>query len=105
MTSQRTRKLGLALLALAVLATTAGAQERPAPSKETLPPVIRSSAGGLWSAPATWEGGKVPARAPRLIREGHKVVYDVQIRSGDPRRQRRRHPQLAADRDTRLDVG
>lgn len=41
--------------------------------------VLRSAQSGAWSAPATWEGGKVPGAAERvLIREGHRVVYDVQ---------------------------
>lgn len=67
---------------------------------------VRSARGGLWSNAATWEGGKVPGAGARvLIREGHRVVYDVKsdqvIRvvhiSGTLT--------FAPDRDTRLDVG
>jgi hypothetical protein len=41
-------------------------------------PVIFSARSGNWSAPATWAGGKVPAAGDRvLIKEGHRVLYDV----------------------------
>jgi hypothetical protein len=41
-------------------------------------PVIRSAKSGPWSAPATWEGNAVPGAGARvLIREGHRVEYDV----------------------------
>src|SRR5690349_10421269 len=41
-------------------------------------PAIRSAKSGAWSAADTWENGKVPASAARvLIRAGHRVVYDV----------------------------
>lgn len=40
--------------------------------------VIRSARSGPWSAPATWEGGKVPTAGARVqVRTGHRVVYDV----------------------------
>ena len=69
-------------------------------------PLIRSAHGGRWTAPDTWEGGKVPPAGARVqIRPGHVVVYDLQsdgairdlfiagVLTFDP------------DRDTRLDVG
>ncbi|HEV3439576.1 MAG TPA: G8 domain-containing protein [Gemmata sp.] len=41
-------------------------------------PVIRSAKSGPWSDPATWTDNKVPGTGARvLIREGHRVVYDV----------------------------
>lgn len=41
--------------------------------------VIRSGQSGPWSASATWEGGKVPGAGARvLIRQGHRVVDDLQ---------------------------
>src|SRR5262249_15131243 len=40
--------------------------------------VLRSARSGPWSAPATWEGGRVPGAGARvLIRAGQRVVYDV----------------------------
>jgi hypothetical protein len=46
--------------------------------------VVRSARSGPWSAPATWEGGKVPAAGARvLVRPGHAVTYDV---ASDPAR-------------------
>src|SRR4051794_8926349 len=68
--------------------------------------LIRSARSGDWSAPATWEGGKVPGAGARVqIRTGHQVVYDANspevIRAvfvGGTLR-------FAPDRDTRLHVG
>src|SRR5919197_1035056 len=68
--------------------------------------LVRTARSGAWSAPATWEGGKVPAAGVKVqVRSGHDVVYDVNatevIRSlhiGGTLR-------FATDRDTRLDVG
>src|SRR5438270_1144883 len=40
-------------------------------------PLIRSAPSGPWSAPDTWEGGKVPGAGARVqVRSGHAVVYD-----------------------------
>ena len=42
------------------------------------PAWIRSAKSGLWSAAATWEGGKVPAASARVhVRTGHTVTYDL----------------------------
>src|SRR5207244_1946558 len=60
----------MVLLAIGILGSGAGPlvhhvlADKPeaAPAKETpkdLPPLIRSAQSGLWSAPATWEGGKL----------------------------------------------
>jgi hypothetical protein len=66
----------LALLCLA-LATTALADEKKA--DKTYPDVIRSARSGAWSAPGTWDGGKVPAKDARvLILAGHTVTYDIE---------------------------
>jgi hypothetical protein len=41
--------------------------------------LIRSAKSGAWSAPATWEGGKVPQNGARVqVRAGHTVTFDVQ---------------------------
>src|SRR5206468_6079965 len=69
-------------------------------------PLTRSARSGVWSAPDTWEGGKVPGAGARVqVRTGHAVVYDL---SSD-RVIRSIHVagtlSFARDRDTRLDVG
>jgi hypothetical protein len=70
------------------------------------PPTIRSAASGPWSAAATWEGGHVPAAGARvLIREGHRVVYDVQSDRAIRGINVAGILSFAPDRDTRLDVG
>jgi hypothetical protein len=70
------------------------------------PGLVRSAQSGRWSAPATWEGGKLPAAGSRVqVRPGHTVTYDVQsdrvIRSIHVAGTLRFPP----DRDSRLDVG
>ncbi|HYT94036.1 MAG TPA: G8 domain-containing protein, partial [Gemmataceae bacterium] len=82
----------------------AAEQGKAAPTQ--LLPLIRSARSGPWSAPQTWEGGKVPAALARVqIRQGHRVVYD--LRSDDVMRFVHIAGTLtfAADRDTRLNVG
>jgi hypothetical protein len=76
------------------------------PKGVSLPNLIRSAGSGRWSAPATWEGGKVPAAGARVqVRAGHTVVYD--LRSDQAIRSIHVAGTLtfAPDRDTRLDVG
>src|SRR5262245_50386916 len=71
-----------------------------------LQPVIRSGRSGPWSATATWEGGAVPGAGARvLVREGHRIVYDV--KSETPIRAINIAGLLTFDpqRDTQLDVG
>ncbi len=68
--------------------------------------VVPSARSGAWSAPATWEGGRVPAAGQKvLVRPGHAVVYDA--RSDQVIRSLHVAGTLtfAPDRDTRLDVG
>jgi len=75
-------------------------------AKEAGPGLLRSARSGTWSAPATWEGGKVPAAGARVqVRAAHTVVYD--IRSEEVIRSIHVAGTLhfAHDRDTRLDVG
>src|SRR5947209_17632218 len=89
---------------LIALATFAGGA--PSLWAAELPALVRSVQSGPWSAPATWEGGKVPAAGARVqVRAGHAVVYDV--RSEQPIRSIHVAGTLtfAPDRDTRLDVG
>src|SRR5712691_6080375 len=41
-------------------------------------PTVTSVAGGVWSDPATWSTGKVPAPEDRVaISRRHDVVYDM----------------------------
>jgi hypothetical protein len=105
MPSLRTPALGLLLLTLLMLGATSPAASRPPSEKSALAPIIRSSASGLWSAPATWEGGKVPGQGARvLIRAGHRVVYDVQSATAIRAINIAGALSFAPDRDTRLDV-
>ena len=67
---------------------------------------IRSAQSGAWSAPATWEGGKVPAAGARvLVRQGHAITYDVKSDQAIRVIQVAGTLSFARDRDTRLDVG
>src|SRR5262245_30694566 len=77
------KRASAASLLLGLLAAGAGGVTVPLsaaqqPAKVAAPPIVRSARSGPWSAPATWEGGKVPTAGARvLIRTGHRVVYDV----------------------------
>jgi hypothetical protein len=87
---------GLLLISLAV----------PGFPDAKLPPLVRSSRSGPWSAGATWEGGVAPGPGARVqVRGGHTVTYDlnsdVTIRSIHVAGTL----EFARDRDTRLDVG
>jgi hypothetical protein len=75
-----------------------------------LPPgasqLIRSTRSGPWSAPATWEGGKVPGPGARVqIREGHSVTYDAESKAAIRSIHVAGTLAFARDRNTRLDVG
>ncbi len=69
-------------------------------------PLIRSTRGGRWSNPATWESGRIPGPGARVqVQSGHVVIFDVEtknpIRSIHVAGTLRFDP----DRETRLDVG
>ncbi len=73
---------------------------------KTGPPVIRSTRSGLWSAPATWDGGQVPGAGARvLIRPGQRIVYDVKSPHVIRAINIAGTLSFAADRDTLLVVG
>src|SRR5262245_54646938 len=98
------------MLAIGLLAGGTGFLPLPSSAaqqpKDPAAPIIRTAQSGAWSAPATWEGGKVPSGNVRvLIREGHRVVYDLQATK--PLRSLTISGVLrfALDKDTRLDVG
>ena len=67
-------------VAIGLLAAGAGGFEFPLlaaeqPRKDAAPPVVRSAKSGAWSAPATWEGGKVPSAGAKVqIRTGHGIL-------------------------------
>lgn len=68
--------------------------------------LVRSAHSGLWSAPTTWEGGRVPSRGARVqIRPEDHVTYDLD--SNEPLRSVHVAGTLAfaPDRDTQMDVG
>ena len=68
--------------------------------------MVRSADSGPWSAPATWEGGKVPAAGVKVqIREGHTVTYDVKSDQVIRSLHVAGTLTFAPDRDTRLDGG
>ncbi|MGC4003781.1 MAG: G8 domain-containing protein [Pirellulales bacterium] len=69
-------------------------------------PAIRSIASGDWSAGSTWDLNRVPRQGDRvLIREGHRVRYDVESKDVVRMIQIAGSLEFAADRDTLLNVG
>jgi hypothetical protein len=94
-----------------------GAAARAVSAPLGLPPLIRSIQSGPWSAPTTWEGGKVPDQGSRVqIRAEHRVVYDLALPLVDRAARRVVNPVIrsihvvgtltfARDRNTRLNVG
>jgi hypothetical protein len=94
---------GVVALGMGLAGSQWAALARPA---GTTPPIVRTARSGPWSAPATWEGGKVPTAGARVqVRSGHTVTYD---RKSD-QVIRSIHVAgtltFARDQDTRLDVG
>src|SRR5262249_31450715 len=86
----------LALLLLII--PTARAQDGPS--------VLRSAKSGPWSAPATWDGGKVPGSGARVqIRPGHTVTYDLKAGPAIRAVQVAGTLTFARDRGTTLEVG
>jgi len=68
--------------------------------------VVRSAKSGDWSAPATWDSGKVPTTGAKvLIQTGHSVRYDVVSNEVIRVIHVAGTLTFAHDRDTRLDVG
>src|SRR5215469_8153239 len=70
------------------------------------PELVRSAGSGPWSAPRTWEGGKVPGAGARVqVRAGHTVTYDVKSDAVIRSVHVAGTLTFACDRDTRLAVG
>lgn len=70
------------------------------------PVVVRSAQSGPWSAASTWENGKTPGKGSSvLIREGHRVVYDIESSEVVRAVYVSGILHFADDRDTRLEVG
>ncbi len=90
------------LLSCAALAAT-----NPSPLNAAPPaPVIQSARSGAWSVAATWKGGAVPGAGSRvLIREGHRVEYDLQSDRVIRTINVAGSLAFASDRNTRLEVG
>src|SRR5262249_51691482 len=79
--------------------------EEVGPTNEPEARLVRSAQSGPWSAPGTWEGGKVPGAGAKVqIRTGHTVIYDMQSTAV-----RSIHVAgtltFTRDRNTQLDVG
>jgi G8 domain len=96
------RSLCPLLLSCAALAAT-----NPSPlNAEPLAPVVQSARSGKWSEAATWKGGAVPTTGSRvLIREGHRVEYDLHSDRVIRAINVAGSLTFVTDRDTRLDVG
>jgi hypothetical protein len=89
---------GLAVLSVLVLSASAAPADAAG--------LLRSARSGAWSAPATWEGGKVPAAGDRVqVREGHTVLYDVKSEQVIRSIHVAGTLTFARDRDTLLCVG
>jgi hypothetical protein len=106
-----TKRASAALLMIGLLAASSDRLTFPLfaadqPGKAVAPPIVHSARSGPWSAPGTWEGGKVPAAGARVqVRVGHTVTYD--LKSDQVIRSIHVAGTLtfARDKDTRLDVG
>src|SRR5262245_37791448 len=69
MWSTKWKSASAASLMIGFLAASAGGQLRAEqPGKDVAPPVVRSAGSGVWSAPATWEGGEVPTAGVQIGR-------------------------------------
>jgi len=98
--------LGVLVAGAGLMAYGALAADKKEPAPAALPPLVRSAQSGLWSAPATWEGGKVPGSGVRVqVRSGHTVTYDVKSEQVIRSIHVGGTLHFAHDKDTRLDVG
>ena len=80
----------LAALTAVVFSQSAAAQTKD----KDAPPWIRSAKSGPWSAPATWEGGKVPAAPPSPDPHRPRRRLRCQLGQGHPLDPRGRHADL-----------
>src|SRR5262245_56076218 len=88
---------------MSALMTMGGGDVRAADAKND---VIRSAKSGVWSAPETWEGGKVPSSMARVqVRTGHTVQYDVKSDETIRFLHLAGVLSFAPDKDTQLNVG
>src|SRR5437773_431514 len=106
-----------AVLAFAAVGTVECASFAADDAPKVPAPLIRSAQSGPWSAPATWEGGKLPNKGERVqIRTGHRVVYDLSLPVVERETRSLYNPMIrsvhvagtltfARDRNTRLNVG
>jgi hypothetical protein len=70
------------------------------------PLLIGSARSGPWSAPGTWQGGKLPAAGARVqICTGHTITFDVKSDQVIRSIHVAGTLTFAPNRDTRLDVG
>src|SRR4051794_12948382 len=70
------------------------------------PAIVKSANSGDWSAPTTWQGGKVPAAGSKVhVQAGHVVRYDANSTQVIRSVHLDGTLTFATDRDTRLEVG
>jgi hypothetical protein len=76
------------------------------PGNGAASPLWRSARSGPWSAPATWEQGKVPTAGSKVqVRTGHTVTYDLDSNQVIRSIHVAGILTFAPEHDTRLDVG
>lgn len=76
------------------------------PAVAAEPPVIRSARSGAWSAPDSWDLGRVPRAGDRVVvRAGHTLTYDVASGAVIRLVEVAGTLHFARDRTTRLEAG
>ena len=70
------------------------------------PVVVRTAKSGAWSAPTTWDAGRVPGKGDQvIIGPTHEVLYDVESRDVIRLVQIAGKLEFARDRNTLLEAG
>lgn len=95
-----------ALVAVLIAATLFAATLPAALMADEPPVVVKSRQSGKWSEKETWDADRIPQAGDQvLIREGHRVEYDVEGRDTIRLVQIAGTLEFARDRNTLLNVG